>query len=293
MSDWALVSNEIRAMIAYALILFVVAVCVFSYFIYFYKTKVRNPKAEESNLVLDVAYFHERGKRARQEDSYYISPMDESRKYGLVVCVSDGMGGMRYGDLISQYITDSIKEMHPISFFACENNADAIRKISNMIFDEFKQKGGATLAMVQIQNDHLTFYSVGDSDIILIRNDEATILNPRQNYVALLIKSLVRSGKQTQIAYTNSKARALVDYMGNHNPRVIYTKKPMRLLDGDTVIVSSDGVTDAIPWKSIPKYDASSARAMASNLKLSVKQKKHPKQDNYTGVVIKLQRSIV
>ena len=253
MSDWALISNEIRAMIAYALILFVVAVCVFSYFIYFYKTKVRNPKAEESNLVLDVAYFHERGKRARQEDSYYISPMDESRKYGLVVCVSDGMGGMRYGDLISQYITDSIKEMHPISFFACENNADAIRKISNMIFDEFKQKGGATLAMVQIQNDHLTFYSVGDSDIILIRNDEATILNPRQNYVALLIKSLVRSGKQTQIAYTNSKARALVDYMGNHNPRVIYTKKPMRLLDGDTVIVSSDGVTDAIPWKSIPK----------------------------------------
>lgn len=293
MSDWALVSNEIRAMIAYALILFVVAVFVFSYFIYFYKTKVKNPKAEESNLMLDVAYFHERGKRARQEDSYYISPMDESRKYGLVVCVSDGMGGMRYGDLISQYITDSIKEMHPISFFACDNNADAIRKISNMIFDEFKQKGGATLAMVQIQNDHLTFYSVGDSDIILIRNDEATILNPRQNYVALLIKSLVRSGKQTQIAYTNSKARALVDYMGNHNPRVIYTKKPMRLLDGDTVIVSSDGVTDAIPWKSIPKYDARTARGMASNLKLSVKQKKHPKQDNYTGVVIKLQRSIV
>lgn len=293
MSDWALVSNEIRAMIAYALILFVVAVFVFSYFIYFYKTKVKNPKAEESNLMLDVAYFHERGKRARQEDSYYISPMDESRKYGLVVCVSDGMGGMRYGDLISQYITDSIKEMHPISFFACDNNADAIRKISNMIFDEFKQKGGATLAMVQIQNDHLTFYSVGDSDIILIRNDEATILNPRQNYVALLIKSLVRSGKQTQIAYTNSKARALVDYMGNHNPRVIYTKKPMRLLDGDTVIVSSDGVTDAIPYKSIPKYDARTARAMAYNLKLSVKQKKHPKQDNYTGVVIKLQRSIV
>lgn len=293
MSDWALVSNEIRALIAYALILFVVAVCVFSYFIYFYKTKVKNPKAEESNLMLDVAYFHERGKRARQEDSYYISPMDESRKYGLVVCVSDGMGGMRYGDLISQYITDSIKEMHPISFFACENNADAIRKISNMIFDEFKQKGGATLAMVQIQNDHLTFYSVGDSDIILVRNDEATILNPRQNYVALLIKSLVRSGKQTQIAYTNSKARALVDYMGNHNPRVIYTKKPMRLLDGDTVIVSSDGVTDAIPYKSIPKYDARTARGMASNLKLSVKQKKYPKQDNYTGVVIKLQRSIV
>ena len=162
-----------------------------------------------------------------------------------------------------------------------------------MIFDEFKQKGGATLAMVQIQNDHLTFYSVGDSDIILVRNDEATILNPRQNYVALLIKSLVRSGKQTQIAYTNSKARALVDYMGNHNPRVIYTKKPMRLLDGDTVIVSSDGVTDAIPWKSIPKYDAGTARAMAYNLKLSVKQKKHPRQDNYTGVVIKLQRSIV
>ena len=293
MSDWTLISNEIRALIAYALILFVVAVCAFLYFIYFYRTKIKKAASEEPQLSLDVAYFHERGKRARQEDSYYISPMDESRKYGLVVCVSDGMGGMRYGDVISQHITDCIKEMHPISFFACENNADAIRQISNDIFDDFKQKGGATLAMVQIYNDHMTFYSVGDSDIILIRNDEATILNPRQNYVALLIKSLVRSGKQTQIAYTNSKARALVDYMGNHNPRVIYTKKPMRLLDGDTIIVNSDGVTDAIPVKSIPRYDAVSARIMAQNLKFSVKQKKHPKQDNYTGVVIKLQRGIV
>lgn len=293
MSDMTLMSNEIRALIAYALILFVVAVGVFAYFVYYYKTKVKRPKAEDSSLVLDVAYFHERGKRARQEDSYYISPMDESRKYGLVACVSDGMGGMRYGDIISQYITDAIKEMHPISFFAYENNAESIRKISNMVFDEFKQKGGATLAMVQILNDHLTFYSVGDSDIILVRNDEATILNPRQNYVALLIKSLVRSGKQTQIAYSNSKARALVDYMGNHNPRVIYTKKPMRLLDGDTIIVSSDGVTDAIPYRNIPKYDARTARGLAYNLKLSVKQKKYPRQDNYTGVVIKLQRSIV
>ena len=147
--------------------------------------------------------------------------------------------------------------------------------------------------MVQIYNDHMTFYSVGDSDIILIRNDEATILNPRQNYVALLIRSLVRSGKQTQVAYANNKARALVDYMGNHNPRVIFTKKPMRLLPEDTIIVSSDGLTDAVPWKTIPQYVENSAVATASNLKLSVRQKKYPKQDNYTAVVIKLKRSIV
>ena len=96
MSDWTLISNEIRALIAYALILFVVAVCAFLYFIYFYRTKIKKAASEEPQLSLDVAYFHERGKRARQEDSYYISPMDESRKYGLVVCVSDGMGGMRW-----------------------------------------------------------------------------------------------------------------------------------------------------------------------------------------------------
>lgn len=293
MDDWTLIADETRALIAYALILFVIALCAFVYFLVYYRKSIKGVVTDESFLALDVAYFHEKGKRQRQEDSYYISPMDEMRKYGFTACVADGMGGMRYGDQISKYITDSIGEMYPISFFACENNSESIRKISNNLFDEYNQQGGATLAMVQIYNDHMTFYSVGDSDIILIRNDEATILNPRQNYVALLIRSLVRSGKQTQVAYANNKARALVDYMGNHNPRVIFTKKPMRLLPEDTIIVSSDGLTDAVPWKTIPQYVENSAVATASNLKLSVRQKKYPKQDNYTAVVIKLKRSIV
>jgi len=293
MSDWNLIADETRALIAYALILFLIALCAFVYFHVYYRKSIKGVVTDETQLALDVAYFHEKGKRNRQEDAFYISPMDEIRKYGFTACVSDGMGGMRYGDEISQRITDSIKDMHPISFFACENNAEAIRKISNSLFEEYKQQGGATLVMIQIYNDHLSFYSVGDSDIILIRDDVATILNPRQNYVSILIRGLVRSGKQTQVAYGNNKARALVDYMGNHNPRVIYTKKPLRLFADDTIIVSSDGLTDAIPWKSIPQYVERSAVATATNLKMSVKQKKLPKQDNYTSIVIRLSRSIV
>jgi len=144
--------------------------------------------------------------------------------------------------------------------------------------------------MVHIAGSYLNYYSVGDSDIILIRDNVATILNPRQNYMAMLIKSLCRNNKQTQTAYSNAKARALVDFMGNLNPRVIYTKKPIRIFDGDKIIVSSDGLTDAVPINKITRYLKDSAASTAVELKRAVASKKRPKQDNYTAIVFTVKR---
>ena len=50
-----------------------------------------NKENDEENLFCDVAYFFEKGKRDRQEDSFYISPLEQYGSHGIVVCVSDGM----------------------------------------------------------------------------------------------------------------------------------------------------------------------------------------------------------
>lgn len=282
-----------------ALFLLLVSMSTFSFFVIYYLRHIkaihRSKKAmgKEELLSIDVAYFCEVGKRPRQEDAYFISPLEEFGKNGVVVAISDGMGGLKYGDEISNETVKQIERLCPLSFFGAEKTSDDIRKISNRIYEQYRLEGGATLAMVHIYNNYMNFYSVGDSDIILVRNGQATILNPRQNYVSVLIKKLVRGNKTTHDAYANNKSRALVEFIGNQNPRVLYTTAPIRLYDSDTVIVSSDGLTDAIPWNSIPKYIFGNAKNIALNLKNTVKSRSYPKQDNYTSVIISLKRGLL
>lgn len=242
--------------------------------------------------MVDVAYFQEIGKRPYQEDSLYISPIDDITKDGFVAVVADGMGGLSHGDIISQKVVSTIEDWFPMSFFAADKYAEKIRKLSNEIYDEYKHEGGSTLAMINIANSYLNYYSVGDSNVILIRNGSATILNQKQNYLSTLINSLIKQGRQTGAAYADNKARALTDFIGNYNPHVIFTSSPFRLFDGDTIIVCSDGVSDSVKVKDMPNYLGNKASSTAFNIKHAIKIKKNPRQDNYTSIVINVKRNI-
>ena len=144
--------------------------------------------------------------------------------------------------------------------------------------------------MVHVFKDRLNFYSVGDSNIILIRNNIATCLNPKQNYSRILIKNLTLEGKTTEEAYLNKKGRALVDFIGNNNIRVNYSQSPLKLFDGDIIVICSDGVTDAISLNSMINLIGNSARKTAENIKLAIRMKNFQRQDNYSAVVIKLNK---
>ncbi|MBR1796913.1 MAG: protein phosphatase 2C domain-containing protein [Clostridiales bacterium] len=284
---------QLQSFVIPAVVLFVATAVAFFLLTGVYIKRKDAGRLDDTELYLDCAYFCEIGKRPSQQDSLYISPLSDYRKYGITAIVADGMGGMEYGGEISKKVVDFVEGMCPMSFFASEQNADSIRKLSNELYEEYHLSGGSTLAMVHIAGNYLNYYSVGDSDIILVREDVPTILNPRQNYMALLIKSLCRNNKQTQSAYTNSKSRSLIDFMGNQNPRVIYTKKPIRIFDGDKIIVSSDGLTDAVSLRNMTHYMRDSASSTASELKRAVASRKRPKQDNYTAIVFTVKRSFL
>lgn len=273
--------------------MFLIAVASFVGFMWFtyYGLKKKVEETSDDNLIADVAFFYEKGKREHQEDAYYISPLEQYKERGIVATISDGMGGLKYGDIISRYIVRRIEEVFQGDSLESETISDSIAKISDEIYEKYKRKGGATLATVHVYNNKMNFYSVGDSDIVLIRNGVATIINPKQNYSAILIKNLCRMGENTKEAYLNRKSRALVDYMGNSNVRVNYTCLPMKLYDGDVIVVCSDGVTDAVAWNRLPMVVSHEAKRTADGLKLSVKGKNLARQDNYTGIVIQLRRS--
>lgn len=284
-------SAEFHSVVFSSIVLFLVSVFFFSYLAHFYIKRKNQRPPEEALINLDCAYFLEQGRRDAQQDSCYISPLSDYRKYGVVACVADGMGGMKYGQEISQKIVKFVEDMCPMSFFAPAQNSDELMRYSNVLYDEYKLEGGSTLAMVQISGYYMNYYSVGDSNIILVRDGVATMLNPNQNYLAYLIKDCTLKNMPTNSIYTHPDSRKLIDFMGNYMPKVIFSKKPMRLYDGDKIIISSDGLTDAISLRNIPHYCKDSATATARSLKNAVAIKKRLKQDNYTGIVISISRS--
>lgn len=298
MYDFSLLSEETTRATIVALVLFVVAFVSFV-IVAFYtmlKTNYYSIKHKEKNhLICDVAYFHERGKRDNQEDSIYISPMDKSDETGFVAACSDGMGGLLNGEVVSKFVTDSLRENFPYQFDAQDHIAAIISDISNQVYEQYHLGAGATLVMVHILDDYMNFYSLGDSNIILIRNNKATLLNYKQNYVTLMIKKYAEGGLNTVDAYKDNRAKGLIDFVGNLKCNVQMTSRPLRLIENDVVIVSSDGVTDSMSLNRIVNHIHfdQNATGIARTIKYGVKARKNPRQDNYSAVVIKMKRSFI
>ena len=300
MPDFTLLSDQTILLIQIAAALFVAA---FLSFIYVSLTTMqsifklrKNAGADTDNLlVCDVAYFHCRGNRENQEDSVYISHLEEANTNGVIAACSDGMGGLLYGEVVSQYVVERLSEAYPMKFDDQEGISETIRKISAEVYEQYRLGAGATLVMTHIMKNMMNFYSVGDSNIILIRKGRATLLNPKQNYVSLLIRKLAEGGMDTSEAYRNSRAKALIDFVGNIETNVIHTSKPIQLYEDDIIVVSTDGVTDAISLHRMsnilsPDYGA---KQLARIMKSGVKNKKRPKQDNFSAVIIKMDRSLI
>ena len=300
MIDFTLLSDRVIDLMRVGGVLFFIALVAFFYIIIVTAVKVLRykKKIDDKNddyLICDVAYFLEKGKRDAQEDSFYISPMAEMPENGLIAAVSDGMGGLANGEDVSSYIISRLKESYPLNFDDTAEVATLLRKISDEIYDKYKLSSGATIVMIHIKDNFMNFYSSGDSNIILMRGDKTTLLNQRQNYVSYLVKKMAEGGITTHDAYTNNRARALTDFMGNHECRIIKTSSPIRLFEEDVILVTSDGVTDTVNLGRLSKYisPSYSARTSAERLKYAIRAKKNKRQDNYTGIVVKMERSFL
>lgn len=297
MYDFSLLPEDTFFALRVALVLFLVAFISFVVITIYslIKTSAFNKQHKDRlKLVPEVAYFYERGKRGNQEDAVYISPLENIEKSGLIAACSDGMGGLLNGEVVSKYVTDTLRSNYPLQFEATSDNAKLISDISDHIYEEYHLSAGATLVMVHILDDFMNFYSLGDSNIILIRNGRATLLNYKQNYGAVMIKKCSEGGIDSSDAYKDSRAKGLTDFIGNHKCSVLNTSKPMRLIENDIIIVCSDGVTDGIPMNQLANHIHfdQNVSGIARSIKYGVRAIKNPRQDNYSAIVIKMARSI-
>lgn len=233
------------------------------------------------------------GSREQQQDQAYLHIGKE--RIFAVVC--DGMGGTSNGGnaskmtvsiMQSAYTDYCLEKNSDDSAFLYRAMADADKAVSSSAVCE---DGGTTLVSVVISKNQMHWISVGDSKLYVMRSGEILQATRDHNYRLWLDKMLQNGEIDTNI-YEKELERgdALISYIGKGNITLYdLTQSPFTLQQGDTVLLTTDGLTNAISDEeicsivSLEKSTVSKAEALLRSVQ--AEGIKRP-QDNSTFIII-------
>lgn len=222
------------------------------------------------------------GSRKRQEDTALVAEI----KGGLLLALSDGMGGHPHGDAAARITIDTLHEtMKTASARSPQGWSHALHRAvaaANAAVIEFGQTAelpppaepggkvklpGSTLVAVLLlpRYDCWVFASVGDS--YLYR------LTPTGAFA------------QMNSLHENEEGK-LTSSLGGPMKHVDGLEEVRLLHDGDVFLLASDGI-DVLDADAIEALVAREAptREIAAELLAAIEAKDHPKQDNATVIV--------
>lgn len=266
--------------------------------------RIRKRELPEKGCCLAAA-VSEIGRRAEQQDSYWISGMEDTRQKTSFVqvhadddclaIVADGMGGMKNGGQISRIVTNEMKEAfffqhrpeEPLDFL--QNALWRVNERVNAYLDEHDD-GGSTIIAAYIRERKLYYLSVGDSRVCLICHGSMKKLNVEHNFGNEL-DDLARSGLiSEEEARQNKQRAALTSYIGMGDiSKVDGNSEPIPLKKGDCVLLMTDGVFGTLSDEEILKCAREKdCRKIVAEIRRMVEKHGKPKQDNYSAIAIQI-----
>ena len=172
---------------------------------------------------------------------------------GLVLVVSDGMGGALAGDVASRMAVDSVKEMliGGEGNASCDPELDLVECLKNATIyanlaihhrsqEDSRCAGmGATFTGAAIRGDSLDLVQVGDSRGYIIRKDHIRLSTKDQS----LVQQLVYVGQISESeAETHMFRNVILQALGAQSEVTPVTGR-IRLRQGDLVLLCSDGLS--------------------------------------------------
>ena len=187
---------------------------------------------------------------------------------GLVLVVSDGMGGALAGDVASRMAVDSVREMLIGSGGeeACDPNIDLVECLKNATVyanlaihlrsqEDSRCAGmGATFTGAAVRGDSLDLVQVGDSRGYVIRKDQIRLATKDQS----LVQQLVDVGQISESeAETHMFRNVILQALGAQSEITPVTGR-IRLRQGDLVLLCSDGLSGKLRAEDIQNIVVSS-----------------------------------
>ena len=200
-------------------------------------------------LAVGVGAVSETGQREQNQDRMtgFNSP------FGAVYMVADGMGGHRGGAEASRMVTEAFSR-HLLAAPASSPPQDALTLALRLTNLEVMEKGrsgnpefegmGSTVVIALLHDTpngmELTTAHVGDSRVYLRRNDTLTQLTKDHTQVQRLIDThaIDEAG-----ARNHPDASVLTRAIGHTTDLQVDIGGPIPLLEGDTIVLCSDGLS--------------------------------------------------
>jgi len=173
---------------------------------------------------------------------------------GLVLVVSDGMGGALAGDVASRMAVDSVREMlvpNASGEGGCEAESSLVdclkdatvyanRSIHQKSLEDSRCSGmGATFTGAAIKGDTLDLVQVGDSRGYVIRGEQIRLVTKDQS----LVQQLVDVGQISEAeAETHMFRNVILQALGAQTDLAPATGR-IRLRRGDLLLLCSDGLS--------------------------------------------------
>ena len=172
---------------------------------------------------------------------------------GLVLVVSDGMGGALAGDVASRMAVESVKEMliGGEGNASCDPELDLVECLKNATIyanlaihhrsqEDSRCAGmGATFTGAAVRGDSLDLVQVGDSRGYIIRKEHIRLATKDQS----LVQQLVDVGQISESeAETHMFRNVILQALGAQSEVTPVTGR-IRLRQGDVVLLCSDGLS--------------------------------------------------
>jgi PPM family protein phosphatase len=243
--------------------------------------------------------------RASNEDSFLIadltndSPLPgmtspvavELGERGVLIAVSDGMGGARSGEVASALVLSALRDglstiQAPTADVALTVSVEGANR---HVFETAQATGragmGATLTAVLFHGVFAYIAEIGDSRAYLLRDGQVTQLTHDQSYVQTLVDSGVLSPEQ---ADASELKNVILQAMGI-SPTVAVALSRLSLRRGDRFLVCSDGLSGSLEERDILDGAFGGASLESACAKLVETAVAHGSEDDITVLLAEVQ----
>ena len=238
--------------------------------------------------------------RTNNEDSFVVADLtggtllpDEMHarfdvgERGVLLAVSDGMGGAQAGEVASALVVETItKEIGgaPLETPRDALLTEAVQRAHEVVLqrgERDRAKMGATLTAVFVRAGRAYVAEVGDSRAYLIRAGQIVQLTHDQSMVQLLVDSGIMNAEDA----SHSPMRHVILQAMGHQRELKVALARLELRDRDCLILCSDGLTNHVSDLEIRDVVLEQLRPEACAQRLVALANERGGTDNITVIV--------
>jgi serine/threonine protein phosphatase PrpC len=206
---------------------------------------------------------------------------------GVLLAVSDGMGGERAGEVASALVVESLPRSmanEPVEHSEAIIEA-VVARANREVWQASHQPGqermGATLTAVFVQGASMHIAEVGDSRAYLLRGGTLVQLTHDQSYVQTLVDNGAMSAKEAERAPMKN---IILQSMGQKQAVTVALGK-LSLRQRDCFLICSDGLSNEVSAEEMKQVILTAPRMDVACSTLIELAKKHGGKDNITVII--------